>query len=389
MCAFSQTVSAHSPPPAEGKVKVSIANSKETNASRSVEHAAYQMNKLRIAQRNVHVLASIASVVNFLFLAYDFYFLPDRTMRIVIALLRYGFSILLLFMIRVLQNTRSFRSFAVLVTVLETLFLMLFFCALWFYDNPSFLIQSMGLISSILVIFIIPNERGSILALSLAAMVVFFVLVYFGMKHVSLTDMAAAFTYSTLTIVLCAVTVFGNEKSSYRDFVERAHLEQASSTDFLTSAVTRSRLEDEARRWMSFCRRQGLPLCLVFVDVDNLKRINDQFSHAAGDAVLKQLASVMRRQLRNSDTIARWGGDEFVLLLPNVSLQNAVILLDRVKQAVQQVAIEGIGTISCSYGVVEMGPKSTYQELLTEADALMYRSKRNGKGRISFDAEQA
>jgi diguanylate cyclase (GGDEF)-like protein len=124
------------------------------------------------------------------------------------------------------------------------------------------------------------------------------------------------------------------------------------------------------------------------VDVDNLKRINDQYSHAAGDAVLRRIAGVMQSQLRTSDTIARWGGDEFVLLLPNVSLQNAVLLLDRVKQAVTQIVVENVGTISCSFGVVEMGPESTYQQLLEDADALMYQSKKNGKGRVCFQPEK-
>jgi len=134
---------------------------------------------------------------------------------------------------------------------------------------------------------------------------------------------------------------------------------------------------------MSFCRRQGLPLCLVFVDLDDLKRINDRYGHVMGDIALKEVAALMKKQLRNSDTIARWGGDEFVLLLPNVTLQNAVLLLDRVKAAVNQLTIEGSVPVSCSFGVVQMGPESTYAEMLSQADALMYRAKKNGKGRIS------
>ncbi|MBA4348051.1 MAG: hypothetical protein C0413_04285 [Clostridiales bacterium] len=133
-----------------------------------------------------------------------------------------------------------------------------------------------------------------------------------------------------------------------------------------------------------FLPKQKLPLCLVFVDVDDLKRINDRYGHVIGDIALKEIATLMKKQLRNSDTIARWGGDEFVLLLPNVTLRNALLLLDRVKTAVNQLVIEGIVTVSCSFGVVQMGPESTYSEMLSQADALMYQAKRNGKGRISF-----
>ena len=103
-----------------------------------------------------------------------------------------------------------------------------------------------------------------------------------------------------------------------------------------------------------------------------------------GDVALKEIAGLMHTQLRNSDTIARWGGDEFVLLLPNVTLQNALLLLDRVKSAVNSLTLDGGVTVSCSFGVVQMGTQSTYAELLAKADAMMYRAKNAGKGKISY-----
>ena len=126
-----------------------------------------------------------------------------------------------------------------------------------------------------------------------------------------------------------------------------------------------------------------MPLCLVFADVDNLKYINDHFGHAAGDVVLKQLTETMKSQLRSSDTIARWGGDEFVVLLPNVSKDTALMLLERVKQAVSRIEFQNDTPISCSFGVVEMGPESTYQQMLTEADAQMYQNKRLSKKQLA------
>ncbi len=356
----------------------------ETNEVRKQTQAAYEADKLRAAQRNIHVFASIASVVNLLLIISDLIFIQGRPERLMVAIARYTFSILLIFMIRVLQKARTYASFTTIVTVLEATSAALYFFVLRLYESPDFMIQSMGLIALILVIFIVPNRSGNILALSISGAAVFFAFTYFWIQNRTLNELIAAMTYMVLTILLCSVAAFGNERNAYRDFSEKTRLKQTSSIDFLTSAVTRARLEEEARRWMSFCRRQGLPLCLVFADVDNLKRINDRYGHAAGDMVLKNLTGLMQSQLRSSDTIARWGGDEFVLLLPNVSLQNALFLLDRVKESVMRAEFENIGTISCSFGVVEMGPDSTYQELLAEADTMMYKAKKNGKGRISY-----
>jgi len=349
------------------------------NDSLKLAKKAYYEATLRIAQRNIHVYIAVASVVTFLFLIFDLIQIQGQMARLTIAIVRYAFSIFLIIMTRALQNARSFTAFSVMVSALEVAAIVLYLYALWLYESPNFMIQSMGLIWSILIFFVVPNRKWNMLALSVFDSAAYFIFSFFCYDKLSPDEFLAAIIYAVLMILICTIAVFMREKTAFQEFVTKARLEQASSTDFLTNAATRARLEDEAQRWMSFCRRQGLPLCLVFADVDNLKYINDHFGHAAGDIVLKQLADQMKKQLRSSDTIARWGGDEFVILLPNVSLKNAMLLLDRVKQAVSQIDLHSGVTISCSYGVVEMGSESTYQQLLSEADARMYRAKRAGK----------
>lgn len=358
-----------------------------TIAERKKANSAYEATRLSAAQKSIHVFAVVASVSNFLFLVSDLMFIQDQTARLISAVLRYVYSIVLILMIRKLQRMQSFRVFAATVTVLEAAGVLLFFVILILYVSPDFMIQTMGIITAILVIFTVPNRSGNMLALSISSYVAFFTYSYFLMTDVALNDFCAAAVYTALVIVICGTNTIGTDHHARQEYSERSRLEKTSTRDYLTNTATRERLEEEARRWMSFCRRQGLPLCLVFVDLDDLKRINDRYGHVMGDNALKEVAALMKKQLRNSDTIARWGGDEFVLLLPNVSLQNAVLLLDRVKNAVNQLTIEGNVSLSCSFGVVQMGPESTYAEMLSQADALMYRAKQNGKGRISYSED--
>jgi diguanylate cyclase (GGDEF)-like protein len=301
--------------------------------------------------------------------------------------------VLLILMIRKLQRSHTFSGFSAIVTVLESLGILLFFSVLQFYDSPNFMIQAMGMGLTILIIFVVPNRWENMLVLAIVSSSAYFLVAYFYMGQVIARELIASVFFVTLTIVLCAVKSIGTDRYARRAFLEKSRLELASARDFLTNAATRERLEEEARRWMNFCRRQGLPLCLVFADVDDLKRINDRFGHAMGDKALREVAAIMRSQLRNSDTIARWGGDEFVLLLlPNVTLQNAVFLLDRVKNAVEQLKLEGGVSVSCSFGVVQMGANSDYIQMLSAADAMMYQSKQSGKGKVFFsgcaDAEE-
>ena len=356
----------------------------KTKAEKKQERARFESTKLDAAQRYIHVFAGIASVANFLFILCDLFFINDRSERLIVGILRYCFSVLLILMVRKLQRVETFAGFAAIVTTLEGIGTLLFFSVLQFYDSPIFLIQAMGMLLTILVIFVVPNRWENMLALAIVSASAYFLYSNLYIENILPRDLAASVFFVIVTIVLCAVKTIGTDRYAKRAFLEKSRLEQASARDFLTNAATRERLEEEARRWMNFCRRQGLPLCLVFADVDDLKRINDRFGHAMGDKALREVAAIMKNQLRNSDTIARWGGDEFVLLLPNVTLQNAVFLLDRVKNAVEQVTLEGGVKVSCSFGVVQMGADSDYMQMLSAADAMMYRSKQSGKGKVAY-----
>ena len=311
-------------------------------------------------------------------------FIRDQAQRLIVGVVRYCFSILLILVARKLQRIKSFSGFSAMVSGLEALAILLFFFILPLYDLPEFTIQSKSILLVILIVFVVPNRWENMLALAVVASCAYFLCAYDRMPDLLPREFFAAVSYAALMIVLCAVKAIGADRGAQREFAAKSRLEQASARDFLTNAVTRERLEEEARRWMSFCRRQGLPLCFVFADVDDLKHINDRYGHATGDAALREVAATMRNQLRNSDTIARWGGDEFVLVLPNVTLQNAALLLDRVKKAVNRVTLEGGATVSCSFGVAQMGPESDYAQMLSDADAMMYRAKQAGKGRVHF-----
>ena len=355
-----------------------------TAEERKRSRVNFEASKLNAAQKNIHIYAQIASIGNFVFLICDMIFIQGQSERLIVAITRYCFSILLILVVRTLQRVKTFSRFAAIVTVMEAASIFLYLYVLWLYQAPDFMIQSMGMIITILAISVIPNRNGNTLIISITAAIAFLVEFYFLIEKVPAKTLVVSVAYIVFTIAICSMKSFSTDRHAQRESFAKKTLQETSAKDYLTNAATRARLEEEAHRWMNFCRRQSLPLCLVFVDVDNLKNINDNYGHAMGDSVLKQIATVMQAQLRNSDTIARWGGDEFVLLLPNVTLQNAVMLLDRVKSAIGTLTLNEGASVSCSFGVVQMRTESTYQEMLAQADTMMYRSKKNGKGRIAY-----
>lgn len=133
--------------------------------------------------------------------------------------------------------------------------------------------------------------------------------------------------------------------------------------------------------------RYGEPLSLVVIDVDKLKRINDEYGHLAGNEALRAIADVIRREAREVDVAARYGGDEFLVVLPHTTLPRAGFFADRVRDAVRQLSVHGV-RLSVSIGVACLsrpGSAETADQLVHRADAAAYRAKRDGGDRTCLD----
>ncbi|MDR3591787.1 MAG: GGDEF domain-containing protein [Negativicutes bacterium] len=114
-------------------------------------------------------------------------------------------------------------------------------------------------------------------------------------------------------------------------------------------------------------------LCLAIIDIDNFKTVNDRYGHNIGDTVLKNLSAVLARNIRAYDTIARWGGDEFVLLLPHTEIAGARVVVERIKQAVTQT--EWDQNLTVSVGLVAVSENADLEQVLAVADQALYRAK--------------
>jgi diguanylate cyclase (GGDEF)-like protein len=146
----------------------------------------------------------------------------------------------------------------------------------------------------------------------------------------------------------------------------------------------RVRLEHDGEKWIQLCRTHLKPLSVAFIDLDNLKAINDTNGHIVGDRILIETASRIRKQLNPRDIVCRWGGDEFVILLPGVDIFGAVLIVEKIRDSVTGEPFPGGIVTSCSFGVASMEEDSTLHSLIYNADQMMYQAKRKGKNRIEF-----
>jgi diguanylate cyclase (GGDEF)-like protein/PAS domain S-box-containing protein len=160
-----------------------------------------------------------------------------------------------------------------------------------------------------------------------------------------------------------------------------ARLRHIAEHDDLTGLFNRRRFEQELDRHIAHGRRYGMSGALLLLDLDDFKRVNDEFGHRAGDRVLTGVAVVLKHRLRESDIVARFGGDEFAVLMPVGGIAEATELAELLAGAIRTDVPTPAGPLSASVGIALFGDLSTADEVLSQADDAMYGQKRS-EGRV-------
>lgn len=182
---------------------------------------------------------------------------------------------------------------------------------------------------------------------------------------------------------------------SSRDITKQKHFEEElrylAEMDVLTNIPNRRKISDELDRELARAQRHGHALAVLLIDVDHFKRVNDELGHETGDAALRGIAATLQATLRPSDRVGRWGGEEFVVVLPETDHDGALIVAERVRAGIENARILLDRIITVSIGVSAMQPIDTAkpgglahspESLLRIADEELYRAKEEGRNRI-------
>jgi diguanylate cyclase (GGDEF)-like protein/PAS domain S-box-containing protein len=172
------------------------------------------------------------------------------------------------------------------------------------------------------------------------------------------------------------------------DISEIKHLEEElrniSTTDFLTNIYNRrfflNQLENEIER----TKRQGAVFSLIMFDLDHFKNVNDRFGHQAGDIVLKCVADIAKKSMRKIDCFARWGGEEFIILMPCSKIDQARVSAERLCQIISETDMPNIGHVTASFGVTQFNDNDTVDTIIQKADELTYLAKSRGRNQVAY-----
>jgi diguanylate cyclase (GGDEF)-like protein len=167
-------------------------------------------------------------------------------------------------------------------------------------------------------------------------------------------------------------------------------VEHQAMVDGLTGIANRRRCEEALVTEIARADRLGSPLTLVLADLDDFKTINDEHGHPTGDEVLREFAAVVRTTVRDSDLAGRWGGEEFLLLLPGSNAAGGAQLAERVRRSLAERSFRGhegtVVSVTCSFGVAQLTVGTDANDLFAAADRALYRAKGKGKNRVEVDA---
>jgi len=235
---------------------------------------------------------------------------------------------------------------------------------------PRYLRRSFDTHGQWSVVLAMPGSRvfaSRFLGIVITMLVTFMVLIYLYLKDRAIRDHIELERRLTMQEVARSLTL-------------------QAATDPLTGIFNRLKFDEALGEAIARSERYMMAFSLVLYDVDHFKGINDAHGHQVGDQVLVRLSELVSGHTRSPDLVARWGGEEFVILAHGLDLDMACRVAERMRIAIHLTPFERVGTISCSFGVAQYIVGDTAQSLLSRADKALYRAKSLGRNRVEFSS---
>ena len=161
-------------------------------------------------------------------------------------------------------------------------------------------------------------------------------------------------------------------------------IEELSKRDKLTNLYNRAKLDEELTNEINSSNRYDTNLSMIMVDIDNFKSVNDTYGHLVGDSVLIQIARILKENIRESDTVGRWGGEEFVIICPNNDIHAAQKLAQKLRISIEDFEFDVVKKQTSSFGVSQLNKYDTIDSLIQRADKALYKAKESGRNRVEL-----
>lgn len=348
----------------------------------------YFNHEIGSSLKYIQLIIITAGLLFFLFVIPDYFTVQNKQIFYKVLINRSAFFVLVLLFSQRIKYFKNYYSLAYWVTALEILASLSFLFICFIYDNPTFLFQSFGVILIMLIVFWLPNRWINMVLVSLGLIIAFLIFsIYHFRGMITVTEISAVAFYVVLIAIMSSITSCKINYFKRLQYLNSKQLLELSSTDPLTGVYNRAKFDKVLKKWVAISKRYHTPLSLIIFDLDDLKKINDSYGHLVGDQILIVVTKIIRNAIRETDLLARWGGDEFMLLLANTKEQEAIQLAHRIRKLIAGHKFDEVGHVSGSFGVAMLAEDEDAQSFFCRADQMLYLAKKAGKNQVTGEGK--
>ena len=354
-------------------------------ADKEIEDEFFNYDMRRYS-KVVGIVALIFGALYTMFLIADYAAIESYISFIIISAIRVLFFIASILIYLASKKIDNYTNLAYMITAYEVLAVIGFIFIMNLYESFT-LLTFLSVIAMTLAIYITPNKLTYTTIVAALLSLSFFIFHAKRLEGMENTLLLKIIGYNLVIILFCNIGAYLTNYYKRRQFLDGRELLRLSITDPLTGIYNRAKFNEEINQCVDNYDRYESPLCLVMFDIDNFKRINDSYGHQAGDRVLQSLAIIIKKSIRSTDIFARWGGEEFVVLLPNTKIQQAEEITERMRISVQNEIFDDVENITCSFGLAALRRNEISDSLLKRADSLLYNAKNIGKNAVVCEVD--
>lgn len=326
-------------------------------------------------------LLLILGVLYFLFIIPDYFAVQESMMFYKILINRTLFLFLIIMFYMKLKAAKSYEFYYRWITIYEILIYMSFLFILYFYETPNLVIQAFGVILLIICVFLVPNRWLNSVAVAVFFISGFLILSKYLTEAYYIREKSAVAVYLILVVLLSGYSSLRTNHYKRTQYIQQKQLLKMAETDKLTGIYNRFKFEQELNK--IYIEGQSIKQAsIILLDIDDFKKVNDEFGHLKGDEVLIDLAVLLKTTIGNEGIVARWGGEEFIILLLGKTIEEAVELASIIKTDLSRYDFHDISKITCSFGVAGICEYFDKNTLLSQVDKRLYKAKSQGKNRI-------
>jgi diguanylate cyclase (GGDEF) domain len=370
----------------EGKSKYDISFSGEfVDKTLEREFLHYDM---KYYSKFMGAVAVIFGVIFMLFTISDYFVIESSSSFMVILLIRALFLMASVVIYFAVKKINDYLKLVYLITAYEIGFYFSFIVIIYQY-GPIGLIPFFSIMAITLAVYITPNRLIYSQIISVFFNLSFFLFYIKYIESIEIGMLLKLIEYSLIFIIFGNIQAYLTNFYRRKRFADSRELLRLSVTDSLTGIYNREKFDQELDWWIDFCNRFGNPLTLVIFDIDYFKKVNDNYGHLIGDSVLQNVTSIIKNAIRSTDIFARWGGDEFVILLPKTDIDRAFEITERMKSCIQESKYDRVENVTCSFGLVSLRKNENTESFLQRADQFLYIAKEQGKNTIACEVGKA